>query len=191
MQIRHAVFLLLPLILTIFPYLRLHRIPILNTFIPAPIPSTLVSSSTAAQTTSAQYQIQGLNASTLQQTPLSQLMSKTLQTLNHLVPTLHLIKYSHAAIMRSQNTASTPSLHSLSTQWWAEEANEGSIIRNDANVRNIMRSAGLSFDEAVIEPATANGEERKIKQEEGGLLTSAKKAVEMLKEQGGGRSEHW
>jgi len=187
-QIRHCAFLLLPLILTIFPYLHLDQIPILNTIIPTPPPSTNPPSSIIAQAP-AQYQIQGLNTSTLQQTPLSQLTSMTLQTLNHLVPTLHLIKYTHAAVMRSQSSSTTQSttpsssLHSIATQWWAEEAREGSIIRNDENVKKIMRSAGLSFDEAVAEET--------IKQEEGGLLTNAKKAVEMLKEQGGGKSEHW
>lgn len=78
-----------------------------------------------------------------------------------------------------------PSLHSLATQWWAEEAREGSIVRNDENVRKIMKSAGWSFDEAVSDV------EGKTKQEEGALLTNAKKAVESLKVQGGVRSEHW
>ena len=84
-----------------------------------------------------------------------------MQTLNHLVPTLHLIKYSHAAIMLSQNSntgefvlipppkkrnnkrifsestvssSTTPSLHSLVSKLLAEEAQEGSIVRNDENV---------------------------------------------------------
>ena len=40
----------------------------------------------------------------IHQAPLDHLTSMTMQTLNHIVPTLHLIKYSHAIIMRSQNT---------------------------------------------------------------------------------------
>lgn len=208
MQIRHGAFLLLPLILAIFPYLHLHQIPIFNSIIPTPPPSTNNVPLSAAAQAQSQYQIQGLN---VQQMPLSQLTSTTMHTLNHLVPTIHLIKYSHAAIMRSQNngessptkqkkknqeiiflnpisestTASTSSPHSRATQWWAEEAREGSIVRNDENVRKIMRSAGWSFDEAVIEA------EGKKNQEEGTLLTNAKKAVEKLKEQGGVKSDHW
>jgi len=172
-QTRHMVFLFLPLILTIFPYLRLHQIPILNIIIPAPPPST----------STAQPQ---------NQMPLNLLTSMTIQTLNHLTSALHLIKYTHAAIMRSQNrntaipeeSSTTPSLHSLASQWWAQEAHEGSIVLNDENVRNIMRSSGWSFDEAVID-------EGKVTRPEGPLLTNAKKAVEMLKEQGGVKSEHW
>jgi len=175
-QTRHIVFLLLPLLVTIFPYLQLHQIPILNTIIPTPPPSTNVHSAPS----------QNQN-----QAPLDQLTTMTMQTLNHLVPTLHLIKYSHASIMRSQNSntgsgssTTTPSLHSIASKWWAEEAQEGSIIRNDENVKNIMRSAGWSFDEAVVD---ADG---KVIQTEGGLLTNAKKAVGMLK-QGGAKSDHW
>ena len=48
-----------------------------------------------------------------------------------------------------------------------------------------MRSAGWSFDEAVVDA------EGKVTQPEGALLTNAKKAVEVLKAQGGVKSEHW
>jgi hypothetical protein len=47
-----------------------------------------------------------------------------------------------------------------------------------------MRSAGWSFDQAVVD------DEGKVTQKEGTLLTNAKRAVEMLK-QGGVKSEHW
>jgi len=78
----------------------------------------------------------------------------TMQTLNHLVPTLHLIKYSHATIMRSQNTKTsestdstntTPSLHSIATKWWAEEAKEGSIVRNDENIQKNHEISWMEF----------------------------------------------
>jgi len=181
-QTRHLVFLLLPLLLTIFPYLHLHQIPILNTIIPTPPPST-----TNVPSAPSHNQPQGMSG--IQQAPFDQLTSMTMQTLNHLVPTLHLIKYSHASIMRSQNTDTisttiTPSLHSLATKWWAEEAHEGSVIRNDENIQRIMRAAGWGFDEAVVDA------EGKVIQKEGTLLTNAKKAVEMLK-QGGSKSDHW
>jgi hypothetical protein len=57
-------------------------------------------------------------------------------------------------------------------------------VRNDENIKKIMRSGGWSFDEAVIDA------EGKVVQKEGTLLTSARKAVEVLK-QGGVKSEHW
>ena len=101
-QTRHLVFLLLPLILTILPYLHLHHIPILNIVIPSPPPSTNVPSGVPPQ-----IQAQGINISGIQQTPLDQLTAMTMKTLNHLVPTLHLIKYSHAVIMRSQKNTTT------------------------------------------------------------------------------------
>ena len=134
-----------------------------------------------------------------------------MQTLNHLVPTLHLIKYTHATIMRSQNTTntgksfsptffkkfntpfaesestttpSTPSLHSLATKWWSQESQEGSIVRSDETVRKIMKTAGWGFDQAVLD------DEGKVVEKEGSLLTNAKRAVEMLK-QGGTKSDHW
>jgi hypothetical protein len=91
-------------------------------------------------------------------------------------------------ILESSNTtteSTTPSLHSLTSQWWAEEAHEGSIVRKDENLRNVMRSTGWSFDEAIVDA------EGKVTKPEGVLLTNAKKAVEILKEQGGVKSEHW
>lgn len=72
--------------------------PILNTIVPTPPPSANVPS------TPSQNQTNGINFPGIQQVPLDQLTSMTMQTLGHLVPTLHLIKYSHATIMRSQNT---------------------------------------------------------------------------------------
>ena len=86
----------------------------------------------------------------------------------------------------NSSTTNTPSLHSLASKWWAEEAQEGSIVRNDENVKRIMRSAGWGFDEAVIDA----DDEGKVIQKEGTLLTNAKKAVEILK-QGGVKSDHW
>jgi len=135
--------------------------------------------------------------------------SMTLQTLGHLVPTLHLLKYTNAAVMRSQDEhepglsasearsgtaspnrepSSTPTLEpsplARASQWWAQEAREGTIIRNDENVRRVLKNAGLGLDDAVKE-----GDE--IVQQEGQLLASARKAVAVLKEQGARPSEHW
>ena len=132
----------------------------------------------------------------------------TLQTLNHLLPTLHLLKYTHGAVMRSQgdgvlvssptsedghieaassNPTSTPSsepsLHALSTQWWAEEAREGRIVRTDRNLRKELKLNGLIDDEE---------EEGKFSElPDGQLLLGAKMAINMLKERGVRPSEHW
>ena len=48
-----------------------------------------------------------------------------------------------------------------------------------------MRSARWGFDEAVVDAKS------KVTQPEGALLSNAKKAVEVLKAQGGAKSEHW
>lgn len=131
---------------------------------------------------------------------LNQISNMTLKTLGHLVPTLHLLKYSHAAIMRSQPVPTTleptdgaatpastaqPSLHARASEWWREESREGSVVRNDANVRHVLKASGLSLDEEV------KAEDGSVTQPEGPLLNSAKIAANMLKEQGGPPSEHW
>lgn len=121
-----------------------------------------------------------------------------MQTLQHLVPTLHLLKYANAAIMRLQSSASASeegkaasetkheedSVHARATKWWAGEAREGQILREDADVKKILKAAGLGVDpevkegEVVVEP-------------EGQLLVSAKMAVAFLQEQGAKPSEMW
>ena len=77
--------------MTIFPYLHLHQIPILNTIIPTPPPSTNVASQAQSQN----------------EMLLDQVTSRTIQTANHLTSALHLIEYSHADIMRSQKNTNT------------------------------------------------------------------------------------
>lgn len=198
-QLRHILFLVLPLLVVTLPHLGLHRIPILGAFIPAP-PQTYLAPP--------QYQLQGQRSGLPPNITLNQMSSMTLQTLGHLVPTLHLLKYTNAAVMRSQDdhldfsateapsgyvspnrepspTAKIePSLLARASQWWAQEAREGSIIRNDENVRRVLKNAGLGLDDAIKE-----GDE--IIQPDGQLLASARKAVAVLKEQGARPSEHW
>ncbi|KAF8156855.1 hypothetical protein B0H34DRAFT_710809 [Crassisporium funariophilum] len=208
LQSRHLLFLLLPLFLTLLPHLGnlgLHHIPILNIFIPAP-PSSFSSQSHSqaqSQSTPMQFHLQGQNGQTPQhqhqQPTLPQLTAQTLQTLNHLVPTLHLLKYVHAAVMRSQSASSSSnsaaresegemSIHARASQWWAHESREGASITSDPGVRNVMRAAGLSLDPATPN-ANANAEGGKT--EDGALLKSAKMAVGMMIKQGGVPSEHW
>ncbi|KAH9477466.1 hypothetical protein JR316_0009681 [Psilocybe cubensis] len=183
--IRHTLFLLLPLITTLAPHLELHRVPILNAFIPAPETANLPPS---------RFQMQGQGGPVLPDgITLNQISNMTLKTLGHLVPTLHLLKYSHAAIMRSQPSSadaedsSTPSqhLHARASEWWREERREGDIVRNDANVRHVLKASGLSLDDEV------KAEDGSVVQPEGPLLNSAKIAANMLKEQGAPPSEFW
>jgi hypothetical protein len=197
-QLRHTLFLLLPLLITAFPHLGLHRIPILGALIPASFQSSLAST---------RFQFQGQELSIPPNVTLSQMSTMTLQTLNHLLPTLHLLKYTHGAVMRSQgegvsassssptsgdghieavssNPTSTPSsLHALSTQWWAEEAREGRIVRTDRKLREELKLNGLISEE---------GEEGEFSElPDGQLLLGAKMAINMLKERGVRPSEHW
>lgn len=151
------------------------------------------------------FQLQGQPAMTLPDgVTLTQISNMTLKTLGHLVPTLHLLKYSHAAIMRSQETddaaalnssspsqaqvqaqSPSPSLHARASEWWREEAREGHVVRTDEGVRKILKVAGLGLDEEQ------KADDGSTTQPEGPLLNSAKIAVNMLKEQGGPPSEHW
>jgi hypothetical protein len=137
----------------------------------------------------------------------------TLQTLGHLLPTLHLLKYTHGAVMRSQtenssssssssastevaasqedgrrsprfSSSSSPSPHALATEWWADEAREGHTIRTNQEVLYLLKRDGLISEEVSDEGGVAEVPE-------GHLLLSAKMAVKMLKEQGARPSEHW
>ena len=121
----------------------------------------------------------------------------TLQTLSHLLPTLHLLKYTHGAIMRlqGQNSSSSSaeeplsstqplSPHALATQWWADEAKEGLAIRTNKEVLHLLKENGLTLGDTSNE-----GEIPEVP--EGQLLFSAKMAVKMLREQGSRPSDHW
>ena len=130
----------------------------------------------------------------------------TLQTLAHLLPTLHLLKYTHGAVMRLQAETSSspssspectgnhdeepfstrsspsPSPHALATEWWAEEAREGRTIRTNKEVLQLLKEDGLTSEDEGGGTAEVP---------EGHLLLSAKMAVKMLKEQGARPSNHW
>ena len=190
MQLRHTLFLLLPLLISIFPHLGLHRVPILGTFVPTPPGSY--------------SPLQGHNLSIPPNVTFNQMSNMTLQTLGHLLPTLHLLKYTHGAVMRLQaetpsssssspspegpfSTRSSPSLspHALATEWWADEAREGHTIRTNKEVLQLLKEDGLTSGDVPEE----GGETAEVP--EGHLLLSAKMAVKMLKEQGARPSNHW
>ncbi|KAF9566536.1 hypothetical protein CPC08DRAFT_682401 [Agrocybe pediades] len=183
-QLRHALFLVLPLLITILPSLNLHSIPILGAFMPAP------ETTANPNLPPSRFQLQGQQTLIPPNATLSHVSNLTLKTLGHLMPTLHLLKYSHASIMRSQSPSSSAesgedgNLHAQASEWWREEAREGSIVRSDEDVRKVLKASGLSMDEEVKDGDA-------VVQPEGQLLTSAKMAVSMLQEQGAPPSEHW
>ncbi|KAF8191147.1 hypothetical protein BJ912DRAFT_1058397 [Pholiota molesta] len=146
--LRHTLFLLLPLLLTLLPSLGLHRLPIIGVFFPAS------DEARRANLPPPQFQLQGQNIALPADATLASTSALTMQTLQHLVPTLHLLKYANAAIMRLQSSASAsgenkaasdtqPSVHARATKWWAEEAREGQILRDDADLTKILKAAGL------------------------------------------------
>ncbi|GLB39100.1 hypothetical protein LshimejAT787_0602620 [Lyophyllum shimeji] len=112
------------------------------------------------------------------------LLVRTHQTMTHLLPVLHLAKYTHAATMR------VPELRGRASAWWEEEARVGAWIRGDGaendeegssgtTVRGVARGLGVSFDD---------GGEGK---EEGKLRTNAKIMTKVLINDGLKPSEHW
>ncbi|KAG6816346.1 hypothetical protein H0H87_006761 [Tephrocybe sp. NHM501043] len=113
----------------------------------------------------------------------SALLVQIHQAMTHLLPSLHLLKYGQAAMMR------VPELHTRASGWWKEEARVGAWIREDesegskagarASVRGVARALGTSFDEA--------GEGM----EEGKLRTSAKVMTKVLMIDGLKPSTHW
>ncbi|KAG6854414.1 hypothetical protein C0991_006956 [Blastosporella zonata] len=102
----------------------------------------------------------------------SALLLQIHQTLVHMMPALHFLKYGQAATMR------VPDLRARASGWWEEEAKVGAWIREDGandsedgartTVRGVARALGTSFDEG--------GDEL----EEGKLRTSAKNMTKIL-----------
>ncbi|KAF9457939.1 hypothetical protein BDZ94DRAFT_1227195 [Collybia nuda] len=161
--LRHTVFLVLPLLTHYLPPILTRfqiRIPFL--FTPDPPLNT-------------PYKTQ------------STVLAETHQTLNHLLHSLHLLKYTHAATMR------VPKFRGHAEKWWAEEAKVGGWIRGDGaregapsgdaqgqqTVRGMTNRLGLGFDEA---------EEGQL---EGPLRVSAKMALGTLAGDGLRPSNHW
>jgi hypothetical protein len=114
----------------------------------------------------------------------TELLAQTHQTLTHLLPALHVLKYAHAASMR------VPVLRTRVGAWWAEERRVGSWILNDGkdgsgmnnpSVRSVARGLGIGFDEGIHQDG----------REEGKLRTNAKAAVGGLMADGLKPSQHW
>jgi hypothetical protein len=145
----------------------------------------------------------------------------TMETLAHIVPTLHLLKYAHAAVMRSQSPQPPPPGASTSSADPNNTTNDEHNQREEA--KDSERSshpqpslhtlasrwwATEAFEGHVVrtDPGVATvlksvglGLDAELKdpttgevvQPEGQLKASATKAVDFLKDQGGKPSAHW
>ncbi|KAF8632146.1 hypothetical protein AX17_004888 [Amanita inopinata Kibby_2008] len=192
---RHTLFLILPPLLFLLPTLLSHlsrspilypiliRIPFLSLLLPLPLPplSSLQGSRPHPH---------------LQQTPAqikTRLFESSLKTLDHLVPSLHLLKYTQAAAMRSGE------LRGRMEGWWEREREVGERVRGDEEVRRVARKQGLAFDEGV---KPEEGEVQKEKEGEDGdgngevvreglLRTKARLAVNGLFREAYPPSQHW
>ncbi|KAF5351152.1 hypothetical protein D9756_008322 [Leucocoprinus leucothites] len=147
LRYRHLLFLVLPLVIY-----RLPTIPI-----PIPILSSLLSPPVAL---SAEQKHQHFTV--------------TLRTLEHLLPALHLTKYTKAAIMR------TPELRDRANQWWDEEEKEGHWMLEDEGLKKTAKMAGLGFGEGS---SGTGADDEPLRQ-------SATIALRSLQE-GAVPSEHW
>ncbi|KAF8875244.1 hypothetical protein BD779DRAFT_1629960 [Infundibulicybe gibba] len=164
LTLRHVLFLLLPILLSVLPYAPLP--PLLRSIFPRPIPP--VPETTPASTA----------------TPLE----RAAATLQHTLHTLHTLKYTSAAASRH------PTLRTHAQAWWIRERQEGEWVRTDAGVQAASRGSGLGFDGFEREnDVNVTGEKEgneKPKVEPGPLLVSARIAVKALLE-GVAPSEHW
>ncbi|KAF9057172.1 hypothetical protein BJ165DRAFT_13310 [Panaeolus papilionaceus] len=181
-QLRYTLFLVVPLVVYSAPYLGLHNIPIIGAFMPGPPPPVNIN------IPGPQYKLQGQESMIPPKATLNQVTNMTMQTLGHLVPTLQLLKYTHAAIMRDQGDgedSSKTSMHDKASQWWADEKREGDAVRKDENIAGMFKGAGMGF-----EPEVKDGEGAVV-QPEGKLLLSARMAIDMMLQQGVKPSDHW
>jgi hypothetical protein len=97
-----------------------------------------------------------------------------LRTLEHLIPTLHLAKYTKASIMR------TPELRESASKWWDEEEKEGKWMSEDEDLKKTAKMSGLGYGRGP----SGTGEDDEP------LRKSAGIAVQSL-QQGAVPSEHW
>ena len=113
---RSVLFLVLPLSLHMPRIPIIYSIPVLNNFLPYPDPRSSM--------------------------PRSSECLKTLQaTLDTLIPRLHLLSYTRAAIMR------TPLTRDRATKWWSVEREEGKAAMEDEGLRKTAKGIGMGYVE--------------------------------------------
>ncbi|KAF8621227.1 hypothetical protein AX15_007943 [Amanita polypyramis BW_CC] len=172
---RHFLFLVLPIFLSILPSILTHlahypsltRIPIASTFIKHPLPLSSLNT----------LGLQPHAAHNMQPTRLRSLyIQSSLKTLEHLLHSVHLGRFTQAAAMRDLE------LRTRAGEWWAGQKEEADVILNDEGVKRVARAEGLAFDEGVEGESSGH---------EGPLKVKAKAIVDELFRRGVVPSEHW
>ena len=166
---RRFLFLLLPIFLSVLPSLLshlahspLHRIPIASMFIKHPLPLSSLNT----------LGLQPRTAHNMQPARLRSLyIQSSLKTLEHLLHSVHLGRFTHAAAMRD------PELRTRAGEWWAAQKEDVDVILGDEGVKRAAKAEGLAFE---VEGG-----------HEGPLTTRAKMIVEELFKHGLAPSEHW
>ncbi|KAF6759915.1 hypothetical protein DFP72DRAFT_884667 [Ephemerocybe angulata] len=139
---RTSLFLVLPLILHAPRPPLIHSIPILGSLLPTPdlragLPRT------------------------------AERLQSIQRALDNLIPRLHLISYTRAAILRGDET------RKRAERWWSKEGKEGKAGIEDAAVKRTAKGMGLAYDEEpMVEDA---GKDRKLT-----LRENARKGVETM-----------
>jgi len=87
---------------------------------------------------------------------------------------VHLMKYTHGAIMR------TPLLRERSSRWWAEERAQGRFVREDADVQRVALKMGVGFQDLAEVSDVQEGDGGVQRPEEGRLRKSARDSVQRL-----------
>ncbi|EAU82813.1 hypothetical protein CC1G_11330 [Coprinopsis cinerea okayama7 len=118
LRARLALFLLLPFLLHLPRIPFIHRIPIISTFLPIPDPRA------------SQNRI-----------PTGRVLQRLQSTLDHLVPGLHLLKYTRAAVMR------VPAMRDRAGAWWEGEKKEGDAVLADEGFKRTAKGMQLAYDE--------------------------------------------
>ncbi|TFK28543.1 hypothetical protein FA15DRAFT_665247 [Coprinopsis marcescibilis] len=147
--LRLTLFLILPFLLYLprIPYI--HRLPIISNVVPLPDPKTHPN-----------YISPGQQLESIQ------------RTLDHLLPSIHLLKYTRAAIMR------LPTMRERASAWWAAEKMEGDEGLADPAVQKAGKGMGLGYEKSSAE------------QEAGVLRQNARKGLESLMASAP-PSQHW
>ncbi|PPQ83074.1 hypothetical protein CVT24_012469, partial [Panaeolus cyanescens] len=183
--LRSLLFLLLPLLISILPSLHLHTLPLIGPLLPGPAPSPYAhlhpNINPAMASNTPQFKLQGQDNMIPTKTTLGEVTAMSMKVLGHLVPTLQLVKYTHAAVMRDQRgegeygqkrAGEDGGAHEKASSWWGAEKREGQVIRSNETIKKMFEAGGMGYEGAQVdENGGAEGQEQaKVVKEEGKLL---------------------
>ncbi|KAH6917696.1 hypothetical protein BKA70DRAFT_1091351 [Coprinopsis sp. MPI-PUGE-AT-0042] len=134
LAVRLILFLLLPFTLSLPRIPFLYRVPFISSFLPSPAPTTPSGGPPI---------------------PTGRALGNLQPVLDHLVPSIQLLKYTRASIMR------LPSMRERASDWWVNEKLEGDAGVGDESVKKVARGVGLGYDE-VGQPNDEGGEPEKV-----------------------------